>query len=119
MTAMHALDQATRLSGDPSDHLRIACTSVPTGPSSGLSAAPRATAMRAVLEHPGRVGDPIALTASFCAPIARGEFAVATKVARTNRSSQQWSAEFTQAGSDDAVLTASIVTALRRESWSH
>ena len=47
--------------------------------------------MRAVLERPERVGDPIALTVNFCAP-SRGEFTVATKVARTNRSSQHWQA---------------------------
>lgn len=117
---MHHLDEATRLGGEAGDPRRIGHTSDAywtfIGPFGGASAA---TAMRAVLERPDRIGDPIALTVNFCAPIARGEFTVATKVARTNRSSQHWSVELTQAGSDAVVLTASIVTALRRESWSH
>ena len=86
------------------------------GPFGGASAA---TALRAVLEHPDRVGDPLAVTVNFCAPIERGEFAVHVRRARANRSSQHWSVEFRQGASDEAVLTASIVTALRRESWHH
>ena len=86
------------------------------GPFGGSSAA---TALRAVLEHPQREGDPLALTVNFCAPIARGEFAVRVRRTRANRSSQHWSVEFTQGESAEAVLTASIVTAVRRETWSH
>lgn len=120
MTAVHPLDEATRLGGEAGDPWRTGHTSDAywtfIGPFGGASAA---TAMRAVLDRPERIGDPIALTVNFCAPIARGEFTVATKVARTNRSSQHWSVELSQAGSDEVVLTASIATALRRESWSH
>ena len=38
---------------------------------------------------------------------------------RANRSSQHWSVEFTQGESAEAVLTATIVTAARRDSFSH
>ena len=42
-----------------------------------------------------------------------------TRRARANRSSQHWLVEFTQGESDEPVLTASVVTAVRRDSWSH
>ena len=116
----HPLDTATELTGPADAPVRTGRTSDAywtfIGPFGGVSAA---TALRAVLERPDRAGDPIAITVNFCAPIARGEFAVHTRRARANRSSQHWLVEFRQGESDEAVLTASIVTALRRDSWSH
>ena len=116
----HALDLATALEGDAFAAARLARTSDAywtfISPFGGVSAA---TALRAVLEHPERQGDPLALTVNFCAPIARGEFTVRVRRRRANRSSQHWSVEFTQGESTEAVLTASIVTAVRRETWSH
>jgi hypothetical protein len=118
--ASHPLDQATALSGGAADAIRIGRTSDDywtfIGPFGGVSAA---TALRAVLERPDRIGDPLALTVNFCAPIERGEFRVQARLARANRSSQHWSIAFTQGLSDDAVLTATVVTAVRRESWRH
>ena len=118
--ALHPLDAATELSGPIDAPIRTGRTSDAywtfIGPFGGVSAA---TALRAVLEHPGREGDPIAITVNFCAPIARGDYAVHTRRVRANRSSQHWWVEFRQGESDEAVLTASIVTAARRESWSH
>jgi acyl-CoA thioesterase len=117
---MHPLDEATTLAGAAADPVRRGRTHDAywtfIGPFGGASAA---TALRAVLEHPRREGDPIAATVNFCAPIERGEFAVHVKLARANRSSQHWQVEFRQGESDDVVLTASIVTATRRESWRH
>jgi hypothetical protein len=117
---MHALDLATVLEGDPAGPERRARTSDAywtfIGPFGGVSAA---TALRAVLEHPQCEGDPLALTVNFCAPIARGEFAVRLRRTRANRSSQHWSVEFTQGESAEAVLTATVVTAARRDSFSH
>ena len=117
---MHPLDEATALEGAPGDPVRRGRTSDAywtfIGPFGGASAA---TALRAVLEHPGRDGDPLAVTVNFCAPIARGEFAVHVRRARANRSSQHWQVEFRQGAGDDAVLTASVVTAVRRASWQH
>jgi acyl-CoA thioesterase len=115
---MHPLDEATALAGAPADPVRRGRTSDAywtfIGPFGGASAA---TALRAVLEHPQRAGDPLAVTVNFCAPIERGEFAVHVRRARANRSSQHWQVEFRQGTSDEAVLTASIVTAARRDSW--
>ena len=117
---MHALDEATALAGAPRDPVRRGRTHDAywtfIGPFGGASAA---TALRAVLEHPRREGDPLAATVNFCAPIERGEFAVHVRLARSNRSSQHWQVEFRQGDGDDAVLTASVVTAARRESWQH
>lgn len=117
---MHPLDEATRLEGGADDPVRHGRTSDAywtfIGPFGGASAA---VALRAVLERSDRSGDPLAVTVNFCAPIARGEFAVHVRCARANRSSQHWLVELRQQESDEAVLTASIVTALRRESWSH
>jgi acyl-CoA thioesterase len=116
----HALDLATALEGDPAGPVRVARTHDAywtfIGPFGGTSAA---TALRAVLEHPGREGDPLALTVNFCAPIARGEVRVHLRRSRANRSSQHWSVEFTQGESAEAVLTASVVTAARRDGFSH
>lgn len=116
---MHPFDEATALLGTP-EGVRRGRTSDAywtfISPFGGVSAA---TALRAVLEHPHRAGDPLAVTVNFCAPIERGEFAVHVRRARANRSSQHWQVEFHQGASEDAVLTASIVTALRRESWHH
>ena len=117
---LHALDLATALEGDPAGPDRRARTSDAywtfIGPFGGISAA---TALRAVLEHPQREGDPLALTVNFCAPIAAGEFTVRLRRTRANRSSQHWSVEVTQGESAEAVLTATVVTAARRESFSH
>jgi acyl-CoA thioesterase len=117
---VHPLDEATALGGDPDAATRTGRTSDAywtfIGPFGGVSAA---TALRAVLEHPGRSGDPLAVTVNFCTPIERGEFALHLRRARANRSSQHWQLELRQDASDEAVLTASVVTALRRESWSH
>lgn len=117
---LHPLDLATALDGDPAAPARTARTSDAywtfIGPFGGASAA---TALRAVLEHPDRLGDPLALTVNFCAPIARGEFVVRARRTRANRSSQHWSVELTQGDGTEAVLTASVVTAVRRETWSH
>ncbi len=117
---VHALDLATALEGDPAAAERRARTSDAywtfIGPFGGISAA---TAMRAVLEHPECEGDPLALSVNFCAPIARGEFTVRLRRARANRSSQHWLVEFTQGESAEAVLTATVVTAARRASFSH
>jgi len=117
---MHPLDKATALDGAPEALVRHGHTSDAywtfIGPFGGASAA---TALRAVLEHPERAGDPLAVTVNFCAPIERGRFAVHVRRARANRSSQHWQVEFRQGDGEDAVLTASIVTAARRDSWTH
>lgn len=113
----HPLDAATALAGPVDAAVRTGRTGdgywTFIGPFGGVSAA---TPLRAALERPD--GDPITITVNFCAPVARGEFEVHTRQARANRSSQHWLVGFRQGESDEVVLTASIVTAARRDSWS-
>ena len=85
------------------------------GPFGGCTAA---TILRALIDHPQRAGDPLALTVNFCAPIAEGAFDLDLRLVKANRSSQHWSVEMTQGGEEVATL-ATAVFAERRPSWSH
>src|SRR5215469_2849779 len=85
------------------------------GPFGGFTAA---TTLRALIEHPQRSGDPLALTVNYCAPIAEGEFDLDVRLVKANRSSQHWCVELSQGGNDVATL-ATAVFAERRPSWSH
>jgi len=85
------------------------------GPFGGCTAA---TILRALIEHPQRAGDPLALTVNYCAPIAEGEFDLDVRLVKANRSSQHWSVELSQGGGDVATL-ATAVFSERRPSWSH
>lgn len=88
------------------------------GPYGGLSAA---QALQAVLKHPALLGQPVALTVNFAAAIADGEFRIDVNPVRTNRSTQHWSVVFTQpdaSGTDSTVLTATVMSAARRSTWS-
>src|SRR5262249_50291580 len=51
-------------------------------------------------------------------PIAEGEFDLDVRLVKANRSSQHWSVELSQGGSEVATL-ATAVFAERRPSWSH
>lgn len=116
---MHPLDDATALAGAPAGVRRGRASDAYWTFISPFGGASAATALRAVLEQPERAGDPLAITVNFCAPIERGEFDVHVRRARANRSSQHWQVEFRQGTSEEAILTASVVTALRRDSWHH
>ena len=83
------------------------------GPFGGVTAA---QALNAVLQHPQRLGDPVAFTINFAAALADGPFLVHARPARTNRSTQHWSIEVRQGG--EVMATATAFTALRRETWS-
>jgi acyl-CoA thioesterase len=85
------------------------------GPFGGATAA---TILRALIDHPQRAGDPLALTVNYCAPIAEGAFDLDVRLVKANRSSQHWCVELTQGGGDVATL-ATAVFAERRPSWSH
>lgn len=115
MTA-HAFDQAFAL--QPLGDGRFAGVTSPAyanmvGPFGGVTAA---TALNAVLQHPVLLGEPVALTVNYAAALADGPFEVTARPARTNRSTQHWWVEIVQAG--ETVLTATAVTAARRETWS-
>jgi acyl-CoA thioesterase len=116
---MHPLDEATALAGAPGSARRGRTSDAYWTFISPFGGASAATALRAVLEHPDREGDPLAVTVNFCAPIERGEFDVHVRRVRANRSSQHWQVEVRQGSSEEAVLTASVVTAVRRDSWHH
>ena len=83
------------------------------GPFGGMTAA---QALNAVLQHPQRLGDPVALTVNFAAALADGPFTVIARPARTNRSTQHWVVEIQQQG--EAVLTGTAFFGLRRDTWS-
>ena len=112
----HPFDQAVRLQpqadGSFAGHTSPAYANM-VGPFGGIMAA---QALNAVMQHPDRLGEPVSFTVNFCAAMADGAFAVQARPARTNRSTQHWLIEITQEGK--TVLTASAVTALRREAWS-
>ena len=55
------------------------------GPFGGITAA---VMLQAVIQHPDRLGNPVALTVNFCAGVAEGAFEITAKPARTNRSTQ-------------------------------
>ena len=88
------------------------------GPFGGITAA---QALRSILLHPERLGEPVSFTVNFAAALADGEFRVSSQPVRTNRSTQHWVVSVSQtdaAGVDAVVLTASAVTAVRRTTWS-
>lgn len=88
------------------------------GPFGGVSAAQM---LQAVLLHPQRLGDPVAFTINFAAAVADAPFRIWAQPARTNRSTQHWTMRLVQVdehGAEHTVLTATAVTALRRNTWS-
>ena len=113
----HLFDEATRVSAGDSGW--IGRTSDDywafVGPFGGATAA---TILRALMDHPERVGDPLSLTVNFCAPIAQGAFDLDVRLIKANRSTQHWSVEMTQDGAEVATF-ATAVFAERRPSWSH
>ena len=83
------------------------------GPFGGIMAA---QVLNAVMQHPARLGEPVSFTVNFAAALADGAFRVVARPARTNRSTQHWVVELQQEG--NAVLTATLVTAVRRDTFS-
>jgi acyl-CoA thioesterase len=83
------------------------------GPFGGITAA---TALNGLLLREERLGDPLAFTANFMAPIKAGDFEVQTKLVRSNRSTQHWSVQIVQEG--EPVLGGVAVFAARRETWA-
>jgi acyl-CoA thioesterase len=87
------------------------------GPFGGTTAA---LALQAVLRHPDLLGTPIALTVNYAAALEAGAFDIQATAVRTNRSTQHWTVQITQAGASGApnmTTTATVVTAARRDTW--
>mgnify|MGYP000005739973 CR=1 FL=1 len=116
VTGSHSFDQALEL--QPVDDTRMRGQTHPdwanmVGPFGGITAA---TLLHAVELRPDRIGEPLALTVNFAAPIVDGEFDITLKPARTNRTNQHWIAELSQDG--DIKTTATMVFGIRRDTWS-
>lgn len=116
MTDTHPFDEAVRL-----DTIGAAVRRGRThpewanmvGPFGGITAA---VLLAAVERHPDRIGEPLALTVNFAAPIADGDFDIGLRAARTNRTNQHWIVELSQDGV--VKTTATAIFAVRRESWA-
>jgi acyl-CoA thioesterase len=113
----HPFDDATRVTaGDSRWQGRTSADYWAfVGPFGGCTAA---TILRALIDHPQRSGDPLALTVNYCAPIAEGAFDLDVRLVKANRSSQHWCVELSQDSGEVATL-ATAVFAERRPSWSH
>ena len=113
---MHPLDEAIDLKpaapGEFTGATHPAYANM-VGPFGGTTAA---QLLQAAWLHPERLGEPVALTVNFAAPVADGEIRFLARAARTNRSTQHWIVEARQA--DETVATATAVFALRRQTWS-
>lgn len=112
----HVFDQAIALT--PIDPDRCAGATHPAyanmvGPFGGITGA---ALLNAVLRHPAREGEPIALTVNFAGPIADGAFAIEALPVRTNRSTQHWMLLLRQG--EQVCASGSAVLAQRRDTWS-
>lgn len=116
MTRTHPFDHAVRLDAID-DGVRRGRTHPEwanmVGPFGGITAA---VIVRAIETHPDRIGEPLALTLNFAAPVADGAFDLSLRVVRTNRTNQHWYVELSQAG--EAKATATAVFATVRDSWA-
>lgn len=83
------------------------------GPFGGITAA---ILVHAAQSHPDCLGDPLALTVNYAGPIVDGEFDIAVRAARTNRSNQHWILELSQSG--EVKTTATAVFGIHRDTWS-
>lgn len=118
---LHAFDDALQLTAQGSGQYQGLTSPAwwnMVGPFGGVTAA---VALQAVLLHPERLGDPISLTVNFASGLAQGAFAVSAQAVRTNRSTQHWLVTLSQTdaqGASAVVLTATAITAVRRDTWS-
>jgi len=113
---VHPFDEALRLT--PTGENRLAGATHPgyanmVGPFGGLT---NALMLEAVIRHPRRLGNPVALTVNFAGPVADGPFEIEASPSRTNRSTQHWSITMSQG--DTIVTTGTAVFVERRAAWS-
>lgn len=115
-TLTHPLDLATALERSDEGvflgHTAAGYSNM-VGPFGGLTAA---TLLRAVLDDPRRVGDPLSITVNFAGPIADGPFTIDADPVRTNRTTQHWMLTLRQHGA--VATTATVVSGLRRQTWT-
>ncbi len=112
----HPFDHALQLDPVGADTVRGATCpewANMVGPFGGITAA---VLLRAVESHPARIGDPLALTVNYAAPIADGDFDITVRNARTNRSNQHWMLELRQAG--EVKTTGTALFGRHRDTWA-
>lgn len=115
-TTTHAFDTAISLAGNGTGHYVGQTTPAyanMVGPFGGVTAA---AIVQAIELHPDRIGEPVALTVNYLAPVHEGDFDIAVRVVRTNRTNQHWTAEVSQ--EHGVTTTATAVFGLRRTAWS-
>ena len=119
----HPFDAAIQLQAAGADqpHISTGTTSPAywnmVGPYGGITAA---VLVQAIHQHPARLGDITLLTVNYASGVAAGAFHITATPVRTNRSTQHWVLSLAQAGADglpEVVITATAMTALRRETW--
>lgn len=118
----HPFDHALQLAADPVTPGLFHGTTSPAygnmvGPYGGITAA---TLVQAIWQHPQRLGEPLALTLNFASGTAAGPYQISAAPVRTTRSTQHWVLSLTQldaAGQAQVVITATAMTALRRDTW--
>jgi acyl-CoA thioesterase len=116
MTTTHSFDAAISLTDNGIGHYTgqtAPAYANMVGPFGGLTAA---AILRAIERHPERIGEPVALTVNYLAPISDGSFDIAVRAVRTNRTNQHWTAEVIQ--EHGPTTTATAVFGVRRNAWS-
>ncbi|GEE00548.1 acyl-CoA thioesterase [Gordonia spumicola] len=114
----HVFDEAIAVTRLDADVHTVRATTHPAynnmvGPFGGITAA---TVVNALATHPDVLGDPLALTVNYVAPIAEGEWDLALVPVRTNRTNQHWT--FTIDQGDHTVATGTAVFGVRRDTWA-
>jgi acyl-CoA thioesterase len=113
--ASHALDRAIALTALDDCRWRASASGDywnRVGSFGGMTAA---ILLNAPLNARERLGDPIALTVNYAAPMAQTDFDVVSTLSRSSRTTQHWSMELRQ--DDKTIATALAVFGIRRESW--
>ena len=108
---MHPLDEAIDLELTAPGQYRGATHPAyanMVGPFGGTTAA---QLLQAAWLYPDRLGEPVALTVNFAAPVAEGEIIFQARAARTNRSTQHWLVELQQGGAIAATAAPSVMAA--------
>ena len=122
--SLHPFDQALELrpAGEQQPDTWLGASSPAywnmVGPFGGTTAA---KAIQAIMQHPALLGEPIALTVNYACAMAEGPFSITARPVRTNRSTQHWLVSLVQtdaAGIESVVMTATALTAARRDTWS-
>ncbi|WP_132992713.1 acyl-CoA thioesterase [Gordonia zhaorongruii] len=115
----HVFDEAITVEKLDAEHgYAVRATTHPAynnmvGPFGGITAA---TVVAAIGDHPDVLGEPLALTINYVAPIAEGQWDLTLTAVRTNRTNQHWT--FTIDQNEQTVATGTSVFGVRRDTWA-